>query len=84
MKCFLLPEKGKKELEDNEGVLNVQKVLKEKHTLQNPLLSPMSLACARSGTLFTREHYSLFKCFKCRPPWLVGFYTGFSPVQFLF
>lgn len=65
-------------------VQNVPKGLKEKNTLQNPLLSPVSLACAFLGTLPTREHYSFVKCFKCKPPWLVGFYTGFSPVQFLF
>lgn len=39
---------------------------------------------AHLGTLPTRVHYSFFKCFKCKLPWLVGFYNGFSPVQFLF
>lgn len=36
--------------------------LKEKYTLQNPLLSPVSLASSCSGTLFTREDY--FEVFK--------------------
>lgn len=44
---------------------NVPKGLKEKHTLQNPLLSPESLACTCLGTFPTRVHYSFCKCFKC-------------------